>query len=124
MRQIREMAFKFGAGYVAGMIFVFCLLAAQGSPLASSLKLLLLWLPIGFIYGLIIMPIASRSKVLGMPLSLGICGACVGSFPLVSGLWPTYWMRLDAALVVLGIQCSVLLMAMVARYCVHRVIGR
>jgi hypothetical protein len=82
----------------------------------NVVRIAALWLPIALVYCVLTMFALKRCKMDRLSWSLEICGFCVGAFPVVSGLWPTYFMRLDLAVIFVAIQCSILGVAMLIRY--------
>lgn len=118
---IFKLALRFCAGYLVGGLVVLCTMLVFGDALVNAARLTLLWAPIAFAYGVLTVTMLRVINMARLTLSLAICGFCVGMFPLVSGLWPTYWMRFDLAIRICGLQLSILTAVMLLRYFVHRI---
>ncbi len=111
---------RFCLGYLIGSLAVSCAICFMGESWTNLGRLLLLWLPITLAYGILPVSILRCIHVAEFAGSLEICGVCVAAFPLISGLWPTYWFRFDVAIRLAAIQCSILVIAMFIRYIVYR----
>jgi len=99
---------KLLGGYVVGAMVFALILILSGAEVRNVIKLLMLWLPINAVYGFAVVLLLRRiglAQVVGMS---ELCGVCIAVMPQFSGLWPTYWMRWDVALVMIAIQCIVL----------------
>jgi hypothetical protein len=114
---------RFVVGYAVGVLLVGSWLLSRGDAFESVARLLASWLPIAVVYGAIaatILRLNRLSRLLGM---LELCGLCIGLFPLFSGLWPTYSMRWDLALIMVAVQCAALALAVGAVFLSNRFVG-
>jgi hypothetical protein len=114
---------RFVVGYAVGVLLVGSWLLSRGDAFESVARLLASWLPIAVVYGAIaatILRLNRLSRLLGM---LELCGLCIGLFPLFSGLWPTYSMRWDLALIMIAVQCVALAATIIVMFAVSRLIG-
>src|SRR5262245_37197438 len=78
----------------------------QIERLSNILRLLGLWILLFCPYLCFLLLTSTLLRALhfnGVPLA---CGIWIGIFPLISGLWPTYWWRWDLALFWMAVQCS------------------
>jgi hypothetical protein len=82
--------FKFFIPYAIIDLLVFYVLVARDNFASNVLLILLQWLPIAFVYYIILLFILKNAKRVDLQGVLELCGACVATFPLASGLWPTY----------------------------------
>jgi len=113
---------RFAIGYAIGALLVGSWLMSQGDDLEGATRLLVSWLPIGAVYCAIAVIVLRASKLYRMVGMLELPGLCVGLFPLFSGLWPTYSMRWDLALIVVAVQCAASAVAVGAVFLVNRVV--
>jgi hypothetical protein len=116
---------RFFAGYAAGLLFMGSWLIWKGDSLESVARLLVLWLPITALYcAVTTVVLRSNKQTLGRLSGMfELCGLCVAAFPLVSGLWPTYMMRWDLALMMIAVQCVALAATMGVVVLVNQIIG-
>lgn len=114
---------RFAAGYVVGCLLTTAWVVSKGDPVENACWLLMWWLPIAAVYYAITIVVLRRLQIFGLIGMLELCGLCVGLFPLVSGLWPTYWMRWDLALIMVVVQCVALSATVFIAYFFHRLIG-
>jgi hypothetical protein len=124
---ITKTALRFFLGYAIGWLIVFCVMFFPDCSLIripNILWILVLWLPIALVYGILIITALKYINIARLTWSFEICGLCVGVFPLVSGMWPTYWFIFPAAIYLIGIQCSILTFAMLILYLMHRIMKR
>jgi|SRR5580693_5754712 hypothetical protein len=106
--RFKTTVFKLLGGYVVGALLLALILILSGAEVRNVIKVLMLWLPINAVYGLAIVLLLRRMGLAQMVGMSELCGVCIGVMPQFSGLWPTYWMRWDVALVMIAIQCIVL----------------
>ena len=114
---------RFAIGYSVGALIVASILMSRGDGFEGVGRLLISWLPMGAIYcavAVVVLRLFKIGRLLGM---FELCGSCVGLFPLISGLWPTYSMRWDLALIMVVVQCVVLSATIFAVHFVHHLIG-
>lgn len=116
-------AYRMCFGYLIGAAGVGVDLIARGDGVKVVLKLLALWLPIGAVYLVASYFALSRMRLAMLGGMLELCGICIGVMPLLSGVWPTYWMRWNLALVIIAWQCSVLALAICGRWLLQRLIS-
>lgn len=102
-------------GYCGGIAILAAILIAKGDAMSGLVRLVMLWLPIAASYAGIVLLVLKRVGLAQMPGMLELCGACIGAMPLFCGLWPTYWMRWDLALLMTEWQCAILTIVIVAR---------
>ena len=79
--------FKFFIPYAIIDLLVFYVLVARDNFASNVLLILLQWLPIAFVYYIILLFILKNAKRVDLQGVLELCGACVATFPLASGLW-------------------------------------
>lgn len=114
---------RFVIGYAVGVLLVASLLISRGDAFENVARLLASWLPIGAAYcavAAVVLRLNKLGRLFGM---FELCGLCVGLFPLFSGLWPTYSMRWDLALIMVVVQCIALLVTVVVVFFVNRLVG-
>jgi hypothetical protein len=114
---------RFAIGYTIGALLVGSWLMSQGDALEGAARLLVSWLPIGAVYCALAVTVLRASKLHRMFGMLELSGLCVGLFPLFSGLWPTYSMRWDLALIMVAVQCAALALAVGAVFLSNRFVG-
>lgn len=110
-------------GYLVGAVAVGTVLLAKGDAVKNVLRLLGLWLPIVAAYGVAVVLLLKRMGLARMAGMLELCGACVGVMPLFCGLWPTYWMRWDLALIIVVVQWVALSLVVLLRVLFQKVVG-
>lgn len=98
---------------------------SRGDAVESVARLLVSWLPIAAVYCAVAAVVLRLNKhKLGRLFGMfELCGLCVGMFPLFSGLWPTYSMRWDLALIMVAVQCVALAATMLVVFFVNQLIG-
>ena len=99
---------RFVIGYIVGALIVASILMARGDSLENTSRLLISWLPMVAAYGAVLVVALRLAKAAEWFGVFELCGMCVGLFPLISGLWPTYSMRWDLALIMVVVQCVAL----------------
>lgn len=114
---------RFVVGYAVGVLLVASLSLSRGDAFESVVRLLAYWLPIGAVYCAVAAVVLQLNKIGRLFGMFEVCGLCVGLFPLFSGLWPTYWMRWDLALIMVAVQCVSLLATIIVVFFVNRFVG-
>jgi hypothetical protein len=114
---------RFSIGYTIGALLVGSWLISQGDAVEGTTRLLVSWLPIGTVYGALVATALRAGKLYRMIGMLELSGLCVGLFPLFCGLWPTYSMHWELALIMVAVQCAALALAVGAVFLANRFVG-
>ncbi len=98
---------RFAVGNVVGVAILLPLMGPLGiATLRDACWLALLWLPISVFYCVVVVAVLRLTGVRDTRSLLPLLGFVVSFFPLVSGVWPTYWatLRFGTIIVVLHIM--------------------
>jgi hypothetical protein len=102
-------ALRFAIGNVIGVAILIPLLGPLGiAPLRDAVWLALLWLPISLVYCVVIVAALRVFHVRNVPSLLLLFGFIVAFFPLVSGVWPTYWATLRFGAIIVAVHITLL----------------